>query len=370
MKLGLFLMPSHPPERDFKAGHEWDLEVLCTADRLGYDEAWIGEHFTSPWEPNPAPDLLIAQALARTSRIKLAPGAHLLPYHQPAELACRVAYMDHLAGGRYMLGIGAGGLPSDFKLFNIDPAIGQHREKFREAIDLMLKIWTTDGGLEFEGKYWKASVPLPMYGGLLKHHIKPLQKPHPPIGVAGISYKSETLKMAGEYGFLPLSLDMNARALSSHWAAVEEGAARAGRTARRSDWRIVRDVFVGDTDAQARENCLRSGLVRATREYLLPLYRQLEFTPFFKHDNAVPDEQVTPEYLIEHGWLVGSPDTVAEKLAGLYREVGGFGGLLMMGADCADDPEPWMKSMRLMADEVMPRLADLSGDAAEMRAAK
>ncbi len=107
MKLGLFLMPSHPPERDLKAGQEYDLEMLRLADRFGYSEAWIGEHFTSPWEPNPAPDLLIAQALMQTKQIKLAPGAHLLPYHHPAELACRVAFMDHLAQGRYMLGIGA-----------------------------------------------------------------------------------------------------------------------------------------------------------------------------------------------------------------------------------------------------------------------
>ena len=75
MKLGLFLMPSHPPEREFKAGQEWDLEMLRIADRFGYEEAWIGEHFTSPWEPNPAPDLLIAQALMQTKRIVLAPGA-------------------------------------------------------------------------------------------------------------------------------------------------------------------------------------------------------------------------------------------------------------------------------------------------------
>ena len=58
-------------------------QVIRTADRLGYTEAWIGEHFTAPWEPNPAPDLLIAQALMQTKRIKLAPGAHLLPYHHP-----------------------------------------------------------------------------------------------------------------------------------------------------------------------------------------------------------------------------------------------------------------------------------------------
>ena len=92
MKYGLFMMPSHPPERDVFQAHQWDLDCLELADNLGFDEAWIGEHFTSPWEPIPAPDLMIAQALMRTKNIKLATGVHLLPYHHPAELAHRVAY--------------------------------------------------------------------------------------------------------------------------------------------------------------------------------------------------------------------------------------------------------------------------------------
>ena len=111
MKLGLFMMPSHPPERNIYDSHQWDLNYLELADRLGYDEAWIGEHFTAPWEPIPAPDLMIAQALQRTSNIKLGSGVHLLPYHHPAELAHRVAYLDHIAQGRFMFGIGSSGLP-------------------------------------------------------------------------------------------------------------------------------------------------------------------------------------------------------------------------------------------------------------------
>jgi alkanesulfonate monooxygenase SsuD/methylene tetrahydromethanopterin reductase-like flavin-dependent oxidoreductase (luciferase family) len=361
MGLGLFLMPSHPPERNLRAGHEWDLEVLRLADQLGYVEAWIGEHFTSPWEPNPAPDLIIAQALTQTKRIKLAPGAHILPYHQPAELAVRVAYMDHLAGGRYMLGIGSGGLPTDFMLFNVDAAAGQQREMVREAIGVILKVWNDETEVEFKSKYWKGRISAPMYGGLLQHHIKPLQKPHPPIGIAGIGYKSESLQVAGEYGFLPLSLDMDGAVLRTHWEAVEEGAARSGRQPKRENWRIVRDIFVGETDAQARRDCLASGMGRNWGEYLLPLYQQLKFVSFFKHDPAVTDEQVTLEYLAEHNWMVGSPQTVAEKLAALYRQVGGFGCVLMMGADCADNPKPWFNSMRLMSTEVMPRLARLLG---------
>jgi hypothetical protein len=101
MKVGAFLMPSHPPERTVREGQRSDLEELVRLDRLGFDEAWIGEHFTTVWEPCPAPDLLIAQALSRTERIRLGPLGHLLPYHHPIELAHRVAYLDHMAEGRY-----------------------------------------------------------------------------------------------------------------------------------------------------------------------------------------------------------------------------------------------------------------------------
>src|SRR5712691_10469735 len=86
MKYGLFMMPSHPPERNIYDAHQWDLDYLALCDVLGYDEAWIGEHFTSPWEPIPPPDIMIAQALMRTTPIKRGTGGHLLPYQRPAEM--------------------------------------------------------------------------------------------------------------------------------------------------------------------------------------------------------------------------------------------------------------------------------------------
>jgi len=70
-------MPSHPPECGLKEGHDWDLEVLRWLDELGYQEAWIGEHHTAPWEPHPAPDLLLAQAFLQTKNIRLGPGGFL-----------------------------------------------------------------------------------------------------------------------------------------------------------------------------------------------------------------------------------------------------------------------------------------------------
>ena len=105
----------------------------------------------------------------------------------------------------------------------------------------------------------------------LKPHIKPLQKPHPPIGVAGVSKGSDTLKLAGERGFWPMSLNLNPTYVASHWESVEMGAAKSGRTPKRSDWRLVREIFIADTDAEAMRLSAGGMMGRMMKEYFLPL---------------------------------------------------------------------------------------------------
>lgn len=100
----------------------------------------------------------------------------------------------------------------------------------REALEIMLRIWTEDEPWEHRGKYWNANGIAPMFEGLMRRHIKPYQKPHPPIGVTGFSAGSETLKLAGERGYIPMSLDLNTEYVATHWDAVEEGALRSRRT--------------------------------------------------------------------------------------------------------------------------------------------
>ena len=363
MKVGMFLMPSHPPERSFYDGQQWDLQVLRWADELGYSEAWIGEHFTAPWEPNPAPDLLVAQALQQTERIRLGPGGHLLPYHHPAELAHRVAFLDHLAQGRLNFGVAASGLPSDWHLFNVDGFAGQNRDMTREALDIILKLWAGEEPFEYAGQYWTVKRPGTMFT-TLKHHISPLQKPHPPIGVAGLSANSETLKLAGERGFIPMSLNLNSAYVASHWHSVEEGARRSGRSPHRSEWRIVREIFVAETDAEARRWSLENMMGRMNREYFLGLLKDFAFTEYLKHDPSVPDADVTPEYLADHVWVIGSVETVAEKLAQMYKTVGGFGTVLHFIFDYADNPGPWQQSMELLMREVIPRVQHLTPETA------
>ena len=70
------------------------------------------------------------------------------------------------------------------------------------------------------------------------------------------------------------------------------------------------------------------------------------------------DAEVTPEYLLKHLWIVGSPATVVEKIRALYDEVGGFGTVIQTAYDY-DDPEVWNENMRLFATEVMPQSRNL-----------
>jgi alkanesulfonate monooxygenase SsuD/methylene tetrahydromethanopterin reductase-like flavin-dependent oxidoreductase (luciferase family) len=356
MKLGAFLMPSHPPERSLGAAIDWDLAQLERLDQLGFSEAWIGEHFSAPWEPVPAPDLLIAQALPRTTQIKLCPGAHLLPYHHPIELAHRVAQLDHMARGRYMLGIGISGLPSDLHLYGLDPASGENRRMTLESLDIMLRLWRGEP-FAFDGEFWKVRPPASAFD-FLKLHLKPYQQPHPPIGIAGLSPGSETLKIAGERGFLPLSISLNPAHTVSHWRSVEEGAARSGRTPDRREWRLVREVYVAATDDEAKKRAREGALGRCWREYLLPFYVGSGMGPQFLADPAHGLEALDVDYLIEHAWFVGSPQTVVDKIGALQRATGGFGCLLIMLYDWSSEAAWWEESLQRLVEEVWPHFPD------------
>ena len=78
----------------------------------------------------------------------------------------------------------------------------------------------------------------------------------------------------------------------------------------------------------------------------------------FKSDPDMADSEITLEYLVDNIWIVGSPDDVEAKIRALYEEVGGFGVLLAMGHEWSPK-DPWVNSMELLANEVLPRLSDL-----------
>ena len=356
MELGYFTMPLHPPGSDLTQTLEDDLEQIVTLDRLGYKEAWIGEHFTAQWENIPAPDLFIAQALALTNDIVLGTGVTCMPNHNPFMIAHRIAQLDHMAKGRFNWGVGSGGFPGDFEVFGFDPATGEQRGMTRDAVDLVLQIWEDPKPGLYEHKYWRFTIPEPVEEIGLGFHVKPYQQPHPPIGVAGVSEKSETLVLAGQRGWIPMSINIvPTRVVKTHWDMVQQSAEEAGRTPDRSEWRVAREVYISDTSKQARKEALEGVMTRDFQNYFLRTLPRMRMLGLMKQDPDMPDSDVTPEYIVDNIWVVGSADEVAEKLNDMNEAVGGFGVLLAMGHEW-EPRERWLNSMSVLAEEVIPRL--------------
>ena len=150
------------------------------------------------------------------------------------------------------------------------------------------------------------------------------------------------------------------RVLALHWDQITAGADETGRTADRSSWRIGRDIHVAETTEQARREALEGALGRDYREYFLRNARkQPGRMGMFKQHPEMADDDVTPEYLLDNLWIVGDPDEVARQLRALHESVGGFGHLLALAHDWPD-PSVWDRSTTLLANEVMPQLADLA----------
>ena len=357
MEVGFFTMPLHPPGTDFTRAIHQDLEQIILLDELGFKEAWIGEHFTSVWESIPAPDLLIAMAIPQTKQMVLGTGVTCMPNHHPFAVAHRIAMLDHLARGRFQWGVGSGGFPGDFEVFGFDAASGEQRMMTREAIDTVLRLWKDPQPGVYEHKRWKFTVPEPQQDIGLRLHVRPFQQPHPPIGVAGVSPKSDTLLLAGERGWIPMSINIIPMpVLRSHWTSVEQGAQSVGRTADRSIWRVARDIFVADTTKEARRQVLEGVIGRDFREYLLKLLAKSRMLNLMKIRPEMSDSEVTMEYLVDNVFIVGSPDDVAKKLKQLHHDVGGFGTLLAIGHEW-EPRDAWIRSMTLLKMEVMPKLA-------------
>ena len=236
----------------------------------------------------------------------------------------------------------------------------------REALEILLFLWNENSLDEYKGKYWTVKKPdVDKWKDLsLKYYLSTYQKPHPPIGIAGASPNSKTLELAGEKGFIPMSLGAGAAYLATHWESVKKGAKRAKKkNPSRKNWRLVRDVWIANTDKEAFEYARNGMLSRAWKEYLLPLasYGDPPLLGGFKHDINVKNEDINIEYMLEHVWLVGSPETVEKKIRKLFQSSGGgFGVLLCQVLDHSENIKGWHNSLELLTKVVIPRLSDLN----------
>jgi alkanesulfonate monooxygenase SsuD/methylene tetrahydromethanopterin reductase-like flavin-dependent oxidoreductase (luciferase family) len=143
-------------------------------EELGYDSAWFSEHHSGPYSFG-NPGLMIAAAAGRTKTLKLGTGVSLLPLHHPIVLSEEYGMLDHLTTGRLEYGIGRGYLFHEYPWLNV--ALAESPSRYREALEFIIRAWTSDGPMSFEGEFFKVDRYTPFPGVI--------QKPTPPIYASG-----------------------------------------------------------------------------------------------------------------------------------------------------------------------------------------
>src|SRR5437016_1050151 len=135
MRLGYFTMPLHPLHRDPAVTLQEDREAVILADKLGFHDAFVGEHLTDPEENITNSFIFLATLIGETKAIRLGTGTSNLSHSHPALIAAHAAMFDHLAKGRFIFGISPGTLASDAEALGMSLAMEERsRASCRERV--------------------------------------------------------------------------------------------------------------------------------------------------------------------------------------------------------------------------------------------
>src|SRR5919106_5076404 len=139
MRLGYFAMPLHPAHRAPSQTLQEDREAVILADKLGFYDAFVGEHLTEKSENVTNSFIFLASLIPVAERIKLGTGTSNLSHTHPVLIASHAAMFDHMARGRFVFGVSPGALRSDAEALGL---LDEDRNKlFAEAMDVILAIW-------------------------------------------------------------------------------------------------------------------------------------------------------------------------------------------------------------------------------------
>jgi limonene 1,2-monooxygenase len=341
LRFGAFIAPFHQLDENPSVALDRDLELVQLMDRMGYDEAWFGEHHSGGWEISASPEVMIAVCAERTKHIKLGTGVSSLPYHHPFILADRIRQLDHLTKGRTMLGVGPGSLPSDAYMQGIPtPKV---RDRMDESVEAIVRLLNGET-VTRETEWFK----------LNNARLQLLSYNEAGVDISVANQVSPTgARTAGRLGLNLLSIGATSagafNALASAWQICEDMAKEHGKSVDRTGWRMVGPMHIAETREKARE------------EVKWGFYRWCDY---FANVAALPlapaPGQDPLDALIDSGFaVVGTPDDAVAQIKRLQQQSGGFGCFLNMATSWADWPAT-KNSVELIARYVMPQVNNLN----------
>ena len=340
------------------------LDELIRAEALGFDGVCVNEHHANAYGNMPSPNLIAAILARQTVRMRIAVVGNALPlYNPPIRVAEEYAMIDCISGGRLIAGMVVGGGP-EYYSNGLNPA--EARERFGEALDLILRCWTEPGPFVHMGKHYKLRYVNPW--------PTPVQQPHPPIWIPGAgSYETMDFVARRRWAYMGIPY-FHKRVFKKNFDYFREACEKEGYTASPEQMGWLVPVYVAETDAQARAEFEPHLWYFAKR--LLP---GINISPpgYTSPRSALKMLGAFGEFLLNVGtWeqvvegayaIVGSPATVRERMAELigWLGVGNVLSLLQLGTLPADLTR---KNMELFASEVLPYLRDETGTSLESNA--
>jgi natural product biosynthesis luciferase-like monooxygenase protein len=335
--------------RDWQTHPEVYADTLAEcrlADEAGFHTVWLAEHHFSSYGICPSLAVLAAAIARETRRVRIGTAVVIAPFAHPVRIAEEFAMVDILSGGRLEFGLGRGYQPKEFTGLGL--SMERTRERFDESLEVIRRAWTEER-VTFEGELYAVRD--------LRVLPKPVQRPHPPLWTAAVS--PDTYTLAGQRGlkiltspaFTPFDiLRKNYDTYRAAWRAArgsDEG----------SEICLNKIIHVADSSRQAREDLAEPirWFFRTQADLIAdPAGAPPEQYKFYRkvRENLL---SLSDEKALDQAAITGDPDEVADKIR-MHHEALGVTHFMGAFSRGGVPHEKVMRSMRLFADKVMPKL--------------
>ena len=346
MKFSNFLFPeSQSPDGDYDVIEE-SLREAELSEELGYDVVWLAEHHFDGGCAYVDPTTFAAAIAARTKKIKIGFAVAQMALHHPIRFAEQIALVDNISKGRMIVGVGRGTAYNfyEFRGFGIDP--DDSHEMLLEVENILLQAWTTKD-YKHNGKYWQLELPV------LRPQV--YQKPHPPI-IRACSSLESTLEMAREGRPFMMNVqsdEVTVERMDQYRATLSDAGHNDETVACNvADSWVWRNIFVAETDAEAEK--VGIPYFQNMRSYLQTNRDRM---------NTAAELEAQASRIVgsarnslEHGIIVGSPETVTERLQKVHGT--GVGGVIIHFRLGAMPYDVAANSLKLFAQKVAPNFQD------------
>lgn len=344
MRFGTFLEFSCPPGGDTAESYARAFEHVDQAEAAGLDIVDVAEFHFTPDRVVSSPVTLAAAIAGRTKRIRVGTSVLVLPLGNPIRMAEETATLDHVSNGRFELGVGRSGFQVAYDGYGV--AYEESRDRFQEALDVIVGAWTTER-FSYSGQYYSYNdvclIP------------KPFQQPHPPIRIAASS--DETFSMIGRMGYPLLvgtrqvSLERLARQVASYREAWED-AGQAGTP----DVSLRVATYIAPTDGEATAEAEES-VMRQFRRVGTNMAASVNRAGVSGARAQIGSElgAITWDEVVRDRVIVGSPEACIAQIRRFEQVLGLTEVVAEFNAGELISPEHIARSLDLFSERVIPQ---------------